>query len=96
MTNSVRLTEYSHGAGCGCKISPQVLDEILSVGQAGPTFPQLWVGNSSRDDAAVFGLDDERGIVSVESELSAGGEICDRASGRFVAVRPGHPAYHRW
>ncbi|WP_150303827.1 selenide, water dikinase SelD [Pseudomonas saliphila] len=64
MTASVRLTEYSHGAGCGCKISPQVLDEILSVGQPGPAFPQLWVGNSSRDDAAVFGLDDERGIVS--------------------------------
>ncbi|QJD58074.1 selenide, water dikinase SelD [Pseudomonas sp. gcc21] len=64
MKNSVRLTEYSHGAGCGCKISPQVLDEILSVGQPGPAFPQLWVGNSSRDDAAVFGIDDERGIVS--------------------------------
>ncbi|QIB52021.1 selenide, water dikinase SelD [Pseudomonas sp. OIL-1] len=64
MKTSVRLTEYSHGAGCGCKISPQVLDEILSVGQPGPAFPQLWVGNSSRDDAAVFGIDDERGIVS--------------------------------
>ncbi|HDZ57183.1 MAG TPA: selenide, water dikinase SelD [Pseudomonas xinjiangensis] len=64
MTDKVRLTEYSHGAGCGCKISPQVLDEILAVGQPGPSFPQLWVGNDSRDDAAVFGLDDEQGIVS--------------------------------
>ncbi len=68
--NSIRLTEYSHGAGCGCKISPAVLDEILSVGKAGPEFSQLWVGNASRDDAAVFGLDDgdgqpgDTGIVS--------------------------------
>lgn len=64
MTDPVRLTEYSHGAGCGCKISPQVLDQILAVGDAGPDFPNLWVGNASRDDAAVFGLDDETGIVS--------------------------------
>ncbi|PAU88891.1 selenide, water dikinase SelD [Pseudomonas sp. WN033] len=64
MTQTVRLTEYSHGAGCGCKISPKVLDEILAVGQPGPSFERLWVGNASRDDAAVFGLDDETGIVS--------------------------------
>ncbi|MFN3581654.1 MAG: selenide, water dikinase SelD [Pseudomonas sp.] len=64
MTEVVRLTEYSHGAGCGCKISPKVLDQILSVGQPGPVFDQLWVGNASRDDAAVFGLDAETGIVS--------------------------------
>ncbi len=60
----IRLTEYSHGAGCGCKISPGVLDEILAVGQAGPGFPGLWVGNDSRDDAAVFGINEETGIVS--------------------------------
>src|SRR5690554_6961866 len=64
MADTVRLTEYSHGAGCGCKISPQVLDEILASSQPMPEYPQLWVGNGSRDDAAVFGLDDERGIVS--------------------------------
>ena len=59
MTQTIRLTEYSHGAGCGCKIAPRVLDEMLSVGQPGPAFEQLWVGNASRDDAAVFGLDEE-------------------------------------
>ena len=32
MTQTIRLTEYSHGAGCGCKISPKVLDEMLAVG----------------------------------------------------------------
>lgn len=61
---TVRLTEYSHGAGCGCKIAPAVLDEILAAGPAGPEFAQLWVGNASRDDAAVFGLDSETGIIS--------------------------------
>ncbi|SDS13030.1 selenophosphate synthase [Halopseudomonas xinjiangensis] len=64
MTEQIRLTEYSHGAGCGCKIAPKVLDEILAVGQPAPSFGQLWVGNDSRDDAAVFGLDDEQGIIS--------------------------------
>ena len=64
MGTEIRLTEYSHGAGCGCKIAPAVLDEILSVGQAGPEFTQLWVGNASRDDAAVFGLDGNTGIIS--------------------------------
>lgn len=64
MSEPVRLTQYSHGAGCGCKISPAVLDEILSVGQPGPAFADLWVGNDSRDDAAVFALDGNTGIVS--------------------------------
>lgn len=64
MSEPIRLTEYSHGAGCGCKIAPRVLDEILSVGAPGPTFERLWVGNASRDDAAVFGLDEQTGIVS--------------------------------
>ena len=64
MTDQIRLTEYSHGAGCGCKIAPRVLDEILSVGQPGPAFAQLWVGNDSRDDAAVFGLNSDLGIIS--------------------------------
>ena len=63
MSDPIRLTQYSHGAGCGCKISPKVLDEMLAVGQPGPAFERLWVGNDSRDDAAVFGLDAEQGIV---------------------------------
>jgi len=46
-------------------------------------------------EAWVTGTDEKR-IVSVKAELSAGGEVCDRATGRFVAVKPGHPAYHRW
>src|SRR5690606_35164048 len=53
-----------HGAGCGCKISPKVLDVILAGSGAQNLDPRLWVGNASRDDAAVYGLDDERGVVS--------------------------------
>ena len=60
----IRLTQYSHGAGCGCKISPQVLDVILAGSGAQNLDPRLWVGNASRDDAAVYALDDERGVVS--------------------------------
>jgi len=51
-----KLTEYSHGAGCGCKISPKVLDEILKTKGLKTTFPNLLVGNHERDDAAVFDL----------------------------------------
>lgn len=60
----VRLTQYSHGAGCGCKISPKVLDVILAGSGAQGLDPRLWVGNASRDDAAVYGIDENRGVVS--------------------------------
>jgi selenide,water dikinase len=60
----IRLTQYSHGAGCGCKISPKVLDVILAGSGAQNLDPKLWVGNASRDDAAVYALDEERGVVS--------------------------------
>ncbi|WP_040264178.1 selenide, water dikinase SelD [Pseudomonas massiliensis] len=64
MTETVRLTQYSHGAGCGCKISPKVLEVILAGSGAQNLDPALWVGNASRDDAAVYGIDGERGVVS--------------------------------
>ncbi|MCJ8168898.1 selenide, water dikinase SelD [Atopomonas sediminilitoris] len=64
MSEPIRLTQYSHGAGCGCKISPKVLDVILSGSGAQHLDPKLWVGNSSRDDAAVYALDETRGVVS--------------------------------
>ncbi len=64
MSDPVRLTKYSHGAGCGCKISPKVLDEILSVaGKATPS-AQLLVGNDSKDDAAVFDLGNGQAVIS--------------------------------
>lgn len=64
MTQSIRLTQYSHGAGCGCKISPQVLSTILASSGAQDQDAKLWVGNASRDDAAVYALDEERAVIS--------------------------------
>ena len=60
----VRLTQYSHGAGCGCKISPKVLTQILAQVPTQLRDPRLLVGYDTRDDAAVYRLDDERAIVS--------------------------------
>ncbi|MBL7746600.1 MAG: hypothetical protein JNM19_04190, partial [Chitinophagaceae bacterium] len=53
---AIRLTQYSHGAGCGCKIAPKVLDEILKSSFALPDNNKLLVGNHSKDDAAVYDL----------------------------------------
>ena len=64
MSNPIRLTQYSHGAGCGCKISPRMLDVILAGAGTQLSDPKLWVGNASRDDAAVYAIDGERGLVS--------------------------------
>lgn len=64
ISEPVRLTQYSHGAGCGCKIAPNVLSTILAGSGNQQLDPRLWVGNQSRDDAAVYALDDQRGIVS--------------------------------
>lgn len=60
----VRLTQYSHGAGCGCKISPQVLEKILHTQIAPFQDPNLLVGNESKDDAAVYDLQNGSAIVS--------------------------------
>jgi selenide,water dikinase len=60
----IRLTQYSHGAGCGCKISPSVLDTILHSDSAKQTFSALLVGNESKDDAAVYDLGDGTCVVS--------------------------------
>ncbi|MFM7823566.1 MAG: selenide, water dikinase SelD, partial [Bacteroidota bacterium] len=52
----IKLTSYSHGAGCGCKISPSILSEILKGNEFMPDHKGLLVGNHSRDDAAVWDL----------------------------------------
>jgi selenide,water dikinase len=59
-----KLTQYSHGAGCGCKISPKILDSILKSEEVKMQFPNLLVGNEERDDAAVFDLGDGTAIIS--------------------------------
>ncbi len=60
----VKLTEYSHGAGCGCKISPMLLDEILQSTRETISYPELLVGNDSKDDAAAFDLGDGTSVLS--------------------------------
>lgn len=60
----VKLTQYSHGAGCGCKISPAVLNSILQSDSRKAIFPSLLVGNESRDDAAVYDLGDGTCVIS--------------------------------
>ena len=59
-----KLTQYSHGAGCGCKIAPKVLDNILQHQTKQPVFSSLLVGNEERDDAAVFDLGDGTAMIS--------------------------------
>jgi selenide,water dikinase len=60
---TIRLTQYSRGAGCGCKISPQILGEILHSQFAFPD-QKLLVGNSSHDDGAVYDLGDGNALIS--------------------------------
>ena len=62
--SDIKLTQYSHGAGCGCKISPKVLTSILETSIPPMTDARLLVGNDSRDDAAVFDLGDGTAIIS--------------------------------
>src|SRR5688572_32727399 len=62
--NVVRLTQYSHGAGCGCKISPRILDEILKSNISTPDNKNLLVGNNSKDDAAVYDLENGMALIS--------------------------------
>lgn len=52
----IKLTKYSHGGGCGCKIAPAVLEEILKTNTPQPYNENLLVGNSSNDDAAAYDL----------------------------------------
>ena len=68
-TETIKLTQYSHGAGCGCKIAPKVLDRILHGQASGPaspahSFSTLLVGNDARDDAAVMDLGNGEAIIS--------------------------------
>ncbi|HBO38187.1 MAG TPA: selenide, water dikinase SelD [Pasteurellaceae bacterium] len=64
VTDTIRLTQYSHGAGCGCKISPKVLESILHSEMETFVDPLLLVGNETKDDAAVYNIGNGIGIIS--------------------------------
>ncbi|HLA33751.1 MAG TPA: selenide, water dikinase SelD [Rhodocyclaceae bacterium] len=61
---TVRLTAFSHGGGCGCKIAPGVLAEMLRGMRAGPVPPELLVGIETSDDAAVYKLNEHQALVA--------------------------------
>ena len=64
IVETYKLTQYSHGAGCGCKISPKILDNILKNQHEKLFYKNLIVGNEERDDAAVMDLGDGTAIIS--------------------------------
>lgn len=64
MPEEIKLTQYSHGGGCGCKIAPAVLEEILHSQYAFPDNKNLLVGNHSKDDAAVYDLGNGTAAIS--------------------------------
>ena len=64
MAVPVRLTSLAHGGGCGCKLAPAVLREIMSKMPAAAAFPNLMVGTETSDDAAVWRLNDTQALVA--------------------------------
>jgi selenide,water dikinase len=60
----IRLTTLSHGGGCGCKIAPGVLSQLLAELPLAGTFPNLLVGAETSDDAAVYRLNDQQAIIA--------------------------------
>jgi len=64
MTDKFRLTGLSHGGGCGCKLSPSVLSEILSRTPAAAGFADLLVGTETSDDAAVYRINERQAVIA--------------------------------
>lgn len=64
ITEGIKLTAFAHGGGCGCKIAPAVLQEILRTNTPQPVSAQLLVGNSTNDDAAAYDLGNGTALIS--------------------------------
>jgi len=62
--HKIALTQFAHGAGCGCKIAPQVLSEILKTNSAQIENKNLLVGNKSNDDAAVYDMGNGTALIA--------------------------------
>jgi selenide,water dikinase len=63
-TPNTRLTQFSHGGGCGCKIAPAALHDMLKQVPAGAVPPELLIGMETGDDAAVYKLNDEQALIA--------------------------------
>src|SRR3990167_7055207 len=64
LVSEVKLTQLSHGGGCGCKIAPALLQSILGKAKEKLPYPDLLVGSETSDDAAVYRLNDSQAIVA--------------------------------
>jgi selenide,water dikinase len=62
--DQIKLTSFSHGGGCGCKIAPGILSEILKKSSGFPVPKELMVGIETADDAAVYRLNDEQALIA--------------------------------
>jgi selenide, water dikinase len=62
--SSVRLTDLAHGGGCGCKLAPSVLQQLLANQPAAISYAQLLVGTETGDDAAVWQIDDKTCVIA--------------------------------
>src|SRR5947209_3561294 len=63
MTEEIKLTQFSKGGGCGCKIAPSVLQQIIKTNSTS-SFENLLVGNESADDAAVYRISGDTAVIS--------------------------------
>ena len=80
-----RLTSLSHGGGCGCKIAPAVLHEILKGTLQMPIPKELMVGIATADDAAVYRLNDEQALIATTDFFMP---IVDDRTSLVVSPRP--------
>jgi selenide,water dikinase len=64
MSESIRLTDFAHGSGCGCKLAPSVLTQLLATVPQAASFPHLLVGAETADDAAVYQVSDRLAVVA--------------------------------
>ncbi len=92
MNEQIRLTQYSKGSGCGCKIPASQLDIILQDGENRNAFKELLVGNHSRDDAAVFDMGNGSALIATTDFFTP---IVDDAFdfGRIAAVNAINDVY---
>ena len=68
--SEIKLTQLSHGGGCGCKIAPALLQEILGAAKEKLPYANLLVGTETSDDAAVYRLNDEQAVIAATNALS--------------------------
>lgn len=62
--STIRLTSLAHGGGCGCKLSPAVIEKILAEVASTPSFANLLVGTETSDDAAVYRINERQAVVA--------------------------------